>query len=130
MDIAATKQQDENFETYTVRTVKDADKGYTMEFEGTDLVYWIPKSYNFIPKPGDTARIYGKLAGIPRKVAVRNGFVRYNETDASQIRGLDLVRVTKNKETGGEKRQRVELFYEPARKEEATATTLKETAEA
>lgn len=124
MNEKTAKQTDEQVESYKITAVKNVDNGFSLEFEGTDLTYWIPNKYGFIPKRNDIARIYGELKGKPIKVKQKDRVIEYNQTQNELVRGLDIVRVTIDKETKSEKRQRVELFYTaPGKKVEIQAPT-------
>lgn len=129
MDTKTAKLRDEQVESYAITSVKDVDAGYTMTFEGTEYVYWIPKKMceGFIPKPNDIAVIYGQLSG--EKISEKTGktkegkdqFVVYHKTNNELVRGLEIIRVKIDKSTKLERREKVELFYAPAKAEPVTA---------
>lgn len=111
MDPLKNKKEDDNSVQYIVSDVRDADNGYCVYFEDspTDLdpsdgkkkrlmqiTYWLPKSFNFVPKPGDIARFYGVL-----KLANQG------------VYGLDFVREQKDDDTNKMRRTRFEMFYTP-----------------
>lgn len=105
------KKTDENYVQYIVSDVRDADNGYCVYFEDSpkvadpsdvkklrlvQLTYWLPKSYAFVPKPGDIGRFYGEL-GLANQ----------------GVYGLDFVREAIDEDTGKSRRTRYEMFYKP-----------------